>query len=265
MPKSDQKHAEDRLRRKLNAFLAQDGERAAISAVLSDWHRKAWRPYLFGGLLRDIFIFGARKYPRDIDVVLVDGNTKAFERTLEPHIIRRTRFGGLQLELEQWHFDVWPIKMTWAFRQNKNLCAIPVNLPRTTFLNVEAVVAEIGENGRIHDIIESGFFQAIYSKLLDINFEENPYPALAAARALATAAKLRFAMTARLAGYIVDVEKEFGTHALVAAQDSHYGSVRFRPDDIQCLICYLRRSISRKSNKTIFLPENNIVQLPLWG
>jgi|CZKH01.1.fsa_nt_gi hypothetical protein len=255
---------ERRLRRQLRTFLAGRGPHRAVVSTLYDWKRKDWRPFLFGGLLRDILILGRRHGPRDVDVVIENGSSEELAEALHPYIKRRNRFGGFQLELSKWHFDVWPLHKTWAFVQNKGLIASPQNLPKTTFLNVEAIAVSLGENGEVGDIFEAGFFDAVRTKILDINLEDNPYPALAAVRALATAEKLRYSLSPRLGHYILDTEKDLGSEALVNAQDSHYGYVRFRRLTIQKLVRHVRRELSRSSVEPIRLHDPATRQLSLW-
>jgi len=262
MPRPIEARYEAILRKRLHKFLLANGKSAQIFSVLAEWHRNNWGPYLFGGFLRDLLVFGTTRYPRDIDVVLTNATSEELEKCLRPFVTRQTRFGGFQLEVSRWHFDVWPLQKTWAFME-KNLPATARNLPKTTFLNVEAVAAAITNEGLISHVFEDGFFQGIHTKTLDINLEDNPYPALAAVRALATAKKLRFSMTCRLASYIVNTEHRLGTGALVAAQDSHYGFVRFRESEIQALVAYLRYELSRHS-AAVSLPGVSIRQLSLW-
>jgi hypothetical protein len=233
-------------------------------ATLYDWRKKDWRPFLFGGLLRDVLILGPGQGPRDVDVVIGNGSSEELEEALHPYIKRRNRFGGFHLELSKWHFDVWPLQETWAFVQNKGLVASPQNLPKTTFLNVEAIAVSLGDDGEVGEIFESGFFDAVRTRTLDINLEDNPYPALAAVRALATAEKLRYSLSPRLGQYILETEKEVGPDALVNAQDSHYGYVRFRRLKIQRLVQHIRRELARSSATPIGVHDAATRQLSLW-
>jgi hypothetical protein len=210
-----------------------------------------------------VSILGLRQWPRDIDIVVAKGNSEELQETLNPYIRRRTRFGGFQLELQKWHFDIWPLQSTWAFLNSQTLNAIPENLPKTTFLNVEAIAAELCPSGEIGRIVESGFFAGVQSRELDINFEPNPYPALAAVRALATATKLRFSISPRLARYILLTKQRFGSEGLVAAQDSHYGLVRFPVDAIQHLSDHITRKLDISPNTPVELPDE-AQQIPLW-
>lgn len=253
------------LRRQMAAFLAGRGPRSAIVSTLYDWKKKDWRPFLFGGLLRDVAILGLRHGPRDVDVVIENSSSEELAEELNPYIKRRNRFGGFQLELRKWHFDVWPLQKTWAFVRDKSLVATPQNLPKTTFLNVEAVAASLGENGEIAEVFEAGFFEAIRTKTLDINLEDNPYPALAAVRALATAEKLGYSLSPRLGRYILETERKLGSEALVNAQDSHYGYVRFRRVKVQKLVQHVRQKLTRSPAAPIRLHDATTRQLSLWN
>ena len=129
--------------------------------------------------------------------------------------------------------------------------------------SVQRVAAAVGEDGEVGEIFEAWFFDAVRKKTLDINLEENPYPALAAVRALATAKKLKFSMTARLARYIVDTERHLGAGALVSVQDAHYGLVRFRQKEIQFLVRHLARELQGNTS-SVTLPSTKLRQLSLW-
>lgn len=255
---------ERKLRKQLQGFLHDRGPHHAILSALWDSGKTDWGLFLFGGLLRDVFVLGLKQRPRDIDVVVANGSSEELAGALQPYIRKRTRFGGFQLELSRWHFDVWPLQATWAFVHDKRLAPSPQNLPKTTFLNVEAVAVSLGENGEIGDIFESGFFDAVHKRTLDINFEQNPYPALAAVRALATAARLQYSVSPRLANYIVTTERSLGTEALVSAQDSHYGFVRFRSQAIHAMVKHLGRGLDQYPNDSLHLPNSRSQQLTLW-
>jgi len=205
---------------------------AGIAHELVKWQAKGWRPILFGGFLRDVMILGPKHWPRDIDVVVGLQTTEELERELVGAHPHRNRFGGLRCEIEKWNCDIWPLRMTWGFRQIP-LEPTPTNLPRTTFLNVEAIAAELAADGEIGQIYDGGFFEAASTRILDINFEENPYPLLAAVRAILTAQNLNFSIATRLSAYILRVaETEKSLQPFTDVQLSHYGQVRLSRQDL---------------------------------
>jgi hypothetical protein len=77
--------------------------------------------------------------------------------------------------------DVWPLGDTWALRQFRIGSGDFESLTRTTFLNVEGVIVDLSapQRGR-RRVYASGFFEALQTRVLDINLEENPYPELSA-------------------------------------------------------------------------------------
>jgi hypothetical protein len=183
------------------------------------------RAFFFGGFLRDLMLFGPSVTPRDVDVV-VDSMGDGFVDAVKAHLRRRTRFGGLHLEADGWLFDVWSLRSTWAFREGVVSGESFWNLPKTTFLNIQAVVAEVTpRQGRPREIFSHGFFEAIRTRILDINCEENPYPHLCALQALLSAAKLEMSMSPRLARYVLHYGAGHGLEELVGVQTRHYGSV----------------------------------------
>jgi hypothetical protein len=263
MPESFPSRYRRLLRSRVEKFLTNEENNQSLASTLDEWRRRHWQPYLFGGVLRDLLVFGLRKKPRDVDIVVANGSAEELRQALRLHIKRENRFGGFQLQVNRWNLDVWPLGSTWAFAKNTDLEPNPENLPKTTFLNVEAIAVAIDEKGLVGDIFEYGFFEGIQSRTLQINLKDNPYPALAAVRALATAKKLGFSLSAELAQYIVDAESLLGTDALVAAQDSHYGYVRFRKKEINFLVMHIKKRLRSGSSARLLLPGTSQEQLSL--
>jgi len=233
-------------------------------ATLLEWQQRQWSPLVFGGLLRDVLITGVRSNPRDIDIVVRSGSTHELELILRQYIQRRNRFGGLHLQLNNWNMDVWPLDQTWAFASGTGMAATPENLPKTTFLNVEAIAISLTSNGDLGRIFEHGFFEALQTRVVDINYECNPYPALSAVRALATALKLRYAISPRLSRYIIETHDSCGSEAMAKAQESHYGWVRFRQHDIESMVAHLNDRLHSSPDAAIKLPQLEQHQLSLW-
>jgi hypothetical protein len=123
---------------------------------------------------------------------------------------------------------------------------------------VEAIVVSIEDGGKLGKIYEHEFFRAMRTKTIDINLEDNPYPALSAVRALATATRIRFALSSRLAKYILSTAERMGITSLISAQETHYGYVRFRKSELDSLIRYIAATLERYPDKPISL-------LPLRG
>jgi hypothetical protein len=233
--------------------LAQHGEehedqpglpvREAIVEVATRLNRPGWKAYLVGGTLRDLLIgFGGTQWavPRDVDIV-VDGATREeLQQVLAPFLLleRQTRFGGLHLSREfasagRVVFDVWTLAGTWGF-QSKGIPPRIEDFPGTTFLNIDSCAVELQrpESGE-RQFFDQGFFEGIAERLLDLNYEENPFPHVCAVRSLVLAAQLNFAVTRRLARFVCNSSKKGGVDALTEAQESHYGMVRVQPPELR--------------------------------
>jgi len=254
------------LRSRVNRFFSAKTTQAhLVKRTIEEWQTREWGPVLFGGFLRDLLMFGRRKNPRDIDVVLLHAQTDQIAQQYASSIKKRTRFGGVQLELNRWHFDVWPLAETWAFKHIDRLKGTIRELPDTTFLNVEAVAVTLTPKLKCESVYFSeGFFEGISKRYLDINLEENPYPDLAAVRALITAAKLEFRLSRRLASYIVDHIRPGSVNDFVDIQRTHYASVRLPKSYLLLSSRRLQAQLSQRPRLDLLLPFDSASQLSLW-
>jgi hypothetical protein len=216
------------LRARVGSFLAKDESprRRALLSTIERIRVRKWNAVLFGGTLRDLMVYGLSKPPRDVDLVIADVTTDELANVFADSMSKRTRFGGLHLRSGGWMFDVWPLSETWAFRQlgYPALRHDFASLPRTTFLNVEAVAVEVATpHGKTRRIHSHGFFEALSNRTVEINFEDNPFPALCVVRSLVTAARLQFSIGPKLSQYLVHYSRIFSAEELVQVQISHYG------------------------------------------
>jgi len=257
--------SETRLRKQLARLLAKPSKMSTAISVLKTWQRRGWGPILFGGVVRDLVVLGRRHFPRDVDVVLANVRIEELIEDLVPHEYRLNRFGGLHAIVNRWSFDVWPLERTWAFTHDPNLMSSAENLPKTTFLNIEAVAVTFSTSERIGKIYSHGFFEGIERKCIAINYRDNPYPALSAIRAVMTAVKLRYRISADLADYFVQVVNYAGASELVTAQEHHYQKVVFRKADVEALKDHFARELDHTSATEIELPHRyQPTQLSFW-
>jgi len=157
--------------------------------------------YLFGGAVRDLAIFDRSAAPIDIDLVVDGVSIAELEIALRAFVERKTRLGGLRLSIEGTSIDIWPLRETWAFRANRVLSPSFADLPTTTFLDVEAIAAELTcDCLKIGRIYSSGFFKSVIKRVIDINYPSNPFPERAVARSLALAGRIGFSVGPTLAG-----------------------------------------------------------------
>jgi hypothetical protein len=260
------------LRSRVGKFLtgSESVRRGALDSIIDRIRERDWKAVLFGGTVRDLMVYGVSKPPRDVDIVVAGPAAEELAEVFGELVSARTRFGGLHLQSNGWMFDIWPLTDTWAF---KNLGYPPslrefANLPRTTFLNVEAVAVELttlrGKGRKVHS---HGFFEALLSRTLEINCEDNPFPALCVVRALITAARLDFSIGPRLSQYLVHYGEVFSPEELVQVQISHYGWCRRTAGDFETWLNAIReqRETRTAGGNGVRLPIAHEQQLQLFG
>jgi hypothetical protein len=117
--------------------------------------------------------------------------------------------------------------LTWAFASRKLGPATFDSLPRTTFLNVEAVAVEVWpERGHGRHVFENKFFKAVLSRTLEINGAKNPFPELAVVRSLSTAVRLDFGIGYNLTKFTCSHSASMTAAEIERVQIGHYGKMR---------------------------------------
>lgn len=263
MANSSFKLEEATLRKRIGTFLGSKSRlKSPLICALKRLSEHGLPAVLFGGTLRDLMVFGASTEPRDVDVVVDCGSVEELAAIFPEYILRKTRFGGLHLNVRGWAVDVWPLSQTWALRE-LNIEGGDFNaLTKTTFLNVEAVTAELApKSGARRDVLSSGFFEALFSRTLDINLEENPFPELCAVRALVTASALHYGITKKLARYVLHYLQRTTVEELVEIQIKHYGWVRCDVHSLRTWRNAIQSQIGTSDRLTP--PVVRPVQLPL--
>jgi hypothetical protein len=254
------------LRRRLSDFLGNHSAwKRPLRRALKRIERNSWPAVIFGGALRDLIAFGKSRVPRDVDIVVHGVTTSDLEVVFRDLICERNRFGGLRLQTKGWQVDIWGLQDTWAFRNYHFESSGFDSLVRTTFLNVEAIAAEIQTTrGRKRKIFSAGFFEAIENQVLDINFEINPHPALCIVRSILMAIRLDFVLSRRLAEYLAEQMHSTTIAELMEVQEAHYGMVRIRKPRMQELLASISGQLSDQSIITVRLPATRLEQLDLW-
>jgi hypothetical protein len=255
------------LRRRVAEFLAAEAaHRNPLKPLLQAIGRLGETAFLFGGTLRDLMLRGLGHDPHDVDIVVAK-LTPDLLSYLGPHIRRRTRFGGLEVSIGHWDLDIWELSDTWAFRERLVAGGGFGDLPKTTFLNVQAVAAEVpSSQGATVRLAEHGFFRAIRQRTVDINFEENPFPGHCLLTALTTAYSLGFALSPRLIRYVLHYGNKVDMQELCLCQARRYGRILYGQDVLQAWIAHLARHHRETPSLPIPLPRPRVLQHSLpWS
>ena len=150
----------------------------ANDIVLSELLEEMASPcYLFGGVVRDLAVYGKRDLAdreADIDIVCAAPArvSRMFFDGLESREgVEKNRFGGLRFITDRWRVDIWPARDTWAFREGKVRYDSIESLLKTTITNWEAVLFRL-DGGPL--ICRPRYFEDIRSGYLDVVLSDNP-------------------------------------------------------------------------------------------
>ena len=128
--------------------------------------------YLFGGIIRDIALFGKKGFNSDIDLV-VEGdwcNCISYIKNLGAKV---NKFGGYRLIVSGQLIDIWNIKETWAISEGLVNYKSVASLTETTVLNWDAILM----NWRTKNFVcRDNYLEEIKIRALDIVLEDNPNP-----------------------------------------------------------------------------------------
>lgn len=267
-----------KLKDRFRAFFAFQGEKPAaaaresMQAVFDRILINRWEAYIVGGTLRDIMLAPRSIFPRDIDIIIAGVTGDDLAGTFGDLLQRRTRFGGLHLvndfnlggltrSIGHIYFDVWRLEDTWGIRHAQLPSTID-HFVQTPFLNIDSIAIELVPKRARRRIAECGFFTALTTRTLEINYLPNPFPSVCIIRSLIMAAKLQFALGPQLAAYIA--EHADSVDELLEAQRSHYGAIRCAKEELQAWLARIRESVDA-GLQSVQLPATAGRQLALWS
>jgi hypothetical protein len=250
-----QSSVEKLLRSQLSRFLKQPAPwKRNLREIVEAIREREWEAVVFGGVLRDLALYGPAERPRDVDLVVNCSHTD-LAAWLSALPSQRTRYGGFRVRVHKWNFDIWTLRETWAFTAT-DMAPTFENLPKTTFFNIEGIAAQLNTTPRHKRVLYSfGFAEAISSKLLDINFEPNPFPQLCIIRGLWTATRHDLLLSPRLAHYIATRADRHEIAEIMNVQSRHYGVVRLRTNDVERWLDHIDQSLGRNPNQAVRLPS----------
>ncbi len=253
----------DILRGRVSRFLTSNSRiKAPLRAALKRLSEKRLPAVIFGGALRDLMVHGPATEPRDVDIVVDGASVEELAVLFSDVLVRKTRFGGLHLNVKGWMIDVWPLLDTWGLRELRIGSGDFEALTRTTFLNVEAVIVDLAPlRNKGRRVYASGFFEALRTRTLDVNLEANPFPELSAIRTLVTASRLRFHLSRRLAKYVVYHTSRTPLECFVDIQLKHYGSARFDAEMIHRWSKVIQGQVGTQS--VVRVPAHEPIQMRL--
>lgn len=177
--------------------------------------------YLFGGIIRDLALFGQKGFNSDIDIV-VDGDLTDLIPTLEQYGATKNSFGGYRLYIDCWPIDIWQASETWAIKNGFVNYEGISSLIETTVLNWDAILM----NWRTESFIfGETYFQELQSRSLKIILSENPNPLGMLVRILRhMCLKEALRVDMESVKYLSSAVKSYSHHQISMYEMSSYGS-----------------------------------------
>ncbi|ELQ5994499.1 hypothetical protein R2203_000595 [Cronobacter dublinensis] len=131
----------DLLKRRIEAYFKSCDERIAAREMIMRLaaHSHAW---IFGGMIRDIGLYGTKGFTSDIDIV-INTTRHALLADLQRLAINDyclNKYGGVRFRYQNIDFDIWCLADTWAFRENLIPLESEQSLLKTTLMSWDAVL-----------------------------------------------------------------------------------------------------------------------------
>lgn len=163
------------LTKRVKRFLLRERKRDGALSHLLDCLISCQAVYLFGGVLRDIALYGiSRLDESDIDLVCVGSGDSLGSLVSEGGFrSRKNKFGGFRVETDWWFVDLWSAEETWAFRRGGQRYDGVESLLDTTITNWESILFELEECKLLHG---ENYFRDLNEGYLDVVFCRNPNP-----------------------------------------------------------------------------------------
>lgn len=217
----------DVLKKRVRRFFeSPPAERRAVTQVTRELNEVS-EVYVFGGLLRDLALYGGAGFDSDVDMVVAPRETSSIAYIAQKFDFRKNKFGGFRLTSDRWLFDVWELEKTWAFSENHVELKSKHSLIETTFFNWDAVFYDMRAN---KIICSEHYFEQLADRRLDLNLEANPNTMGAFLRALRFIEKDQARTEPRLTRFITDVFKS-ETDANILLYDNEHSKSPFLKAD----------------------------------
>ena len=162
------------LAKRVRRFLSRERRRDRRLSSLLDCLESRRDVYLYGGILRDIALYGISKLDSDIDLVCVGSRDLVGSVVKEKRFpFRENKFGGFRVQTEWWFVDLWHAEETWAFREGGCEYHGVESLLGATITNWESILCRLDDHRLIHG---ENYFRDLNERYLHVVLERNPNP-----------------------------------------------------------------------------------------
>lgn len=182
--------------------------------------------YLFGGVLRDLALYGRRGFDSDVDMV-VEGDWGSFVPYLKSIGAKQNKFGGYRLFAGDWPIDIWNAEDTWAVRNGWVSYDGISSLTKTTVLNWDAILMNWRTRAFVCDEM---YLESLRRREIEVVLEHNPNPLGMAVRVFRhLSAKDARKIGKKAAEYLERSTIEFSFSDLISSEVKSYGNSLIEP------------------------------------
>ena len=210
---------------------------------------KFGRVVVFGGILRDLHLFGNKNFCSDIDLVIDTKDLDGFHNHMISIGAKFNRYLGYRTKIGIWRVDIWPLQNTWAHREGYVEIKGFEDLLNTTFFGCDAILYDISNKNLV---TKRGYFEEMSMKLLEINLLPNPNPLGNSVRAFRYAIDKNFIWSHGLSLYIAKRIDELGWSALIEHEWQSHKSIFIKELDRHTFEKELSYYLSQRNNKSYF-------------
>lgn len=218
--------------------------RALIDALAEQSH--AW---IFGGMIRDIGLFGRGGFSSDIDLV-IDLSQEALINALKSLNIDHfsmNKLGGIRFHYKSLDFDIWSIYDTWAFKNSIVEFKDTYSLLNTTLMSWDSVLYDVKNK---HVISTDNYLHDLYHRRLELVLQQTPNEVGSVIKILRTIYNKRVQIIGpQLSGFLLQALQEHSYDQLKQYEYCSYQSSSFNDKDLKRLkenICHCESGLDIK-------------------
>lgn len=185
---------------------------------------------IFGGFIRDAVL---NRTPYDIDIVFTKAEFRTVRERLRGYEIAVTGFGGLKLKnAEGVRIDLWALEETIALKAQGLTEPTFHDLLKTTFFNIQTIAVDLQD---LTTIYSNGFYEVMRDRVLEINYEPNPYPAHCVTCTFVMQLKTGFRLGPKLIDYMKRRTADVRLQDIVRMQKLRHGEILVSEESIRGL------------------------------
>jgi predicted nucleotidyltransferase len=241
------------LEQRINHFFTLSDEHQKVRGMLNALANNC-PTWIFGGMVRDLGLFGPGGFSSDIDIVvnLPFNDLISLLPTLPTHSLRINKFGGVRFNYQNFEFDIWNLNETWAFREKHIACTGESSLLKTTLMSWDAVLFDL----RSEKVLASeNYINDLHCRHLELVLKTNPNPCGSVTKILRTIfTKQVKTLGPDICQFLQDELPKSRYEALHDYDIRHHKSSSFTQNHLDALTDLLTRKIDPNKHVSLAIP-----------